>query len=51
MCMMSFYDLIQGEGDVQKYTASYQSVLFTLLIHMTNIYFAWPWLVWTGHMT
>ena len=45
MCMMSFYDLIQGEGDVQNTTASFWSVLFTLLSHMTTVYFELPWLV------
>ena len=29
--MLSFYDLIQGEGDVQNCTASYWSLLFNLL--------------------
>ena len=34
MCMMSFYDLIQGEGSVSNCRASYWSVLFTLVSHM-----------------
>ena len=35
--MMSFYDLTQGEGNVQNCTASYWSVLFTTLSHMTIV--------------
>ena len=33
------YDLIQGEGSVPNCTASYWSVLFTLVSHMTIVYF------------
>ena len=39
MNMMSLYDLIQGESVVQNCTASYWSVLFTLLSHMTSCNF------------
>ena len=39
MCIMSFDDLIQGEVNVQNYTASYWLVLFTPLSHMTTVYF------------
>ena len=35
MCMTSFYDLIQGESNVLSCTATYWSVLFTLLSHIT----------------
>ena len=40
--MMSFYDLIQGESNVHNCIDSYWSVLFTLLSHMTIVYFEWP---------
>ena len=33
------YDLIQGEGSVPNCTASYWSVLFTLVSHITILYF------------
>ena len=36
--MMSFYDFIQGEGSLSHCTASYWSVLFTLVSHMTIVY-------------
>ena len=42
MCMMSFYDLIQGESNVHASTASYWTVLFTLLSHLIIVYFEWP---------
>ena len=42
MCMISFYDLIQGEGGAHNCTASYWSVLLTLLSHMTLVYFELP---------
>ena len=38
MRVMSFYDLIKGEGSVSNCTASYWSVLFTLVSHMTIVY-------------
>ena len=40
--MMSFYDLIQGEGSGSNCTASYWSVLFTLVSHLTIVYFGLP---------
>ena len=36
------YDLIKGEGSVSNCTASYWSVLFTLVSHMTFVYFECP---------
>ena len=40
MDMMSLFDLIQGESVVLNCTASYWSVVFTLVSHMTDCYFA-----------
>ena len=39
MFMMSFYDVIHREGSVSIFMASYWLDLFTLMSHMTSVYF------------
>ena len=43
-------DVNKAEGSVPNYTASYWSVLFTLMNDMTNVYFEWPEWSKLGHM-
>ena len=50
MDVMSLYDLLQGESVVLNCTASYWSVVFTLVSHMTNL-FHLTLIGQKGHMT
>ena len=51
MGMMSLYDLILGESVVLNCTASYWSVVFTLVSHMTGLLFCLTLIGQLGHMT